>query len=208
MSTTLNYNYASSGGQPGSGQAYQAASAANLLSLSNIDNDGGDNTVFLGAVAVNDTIEANGVTWIVENVLIKGSNVQYTVSPAAQAPPFGVTAFTFAQLGVSVGYEAIIQAGESLSNAVDVKGVGIVMIMAPLNWTAANISFRVSDDNVTFFDLMDIHVQEVQRMIKPGCAIMIDPVYTQSINYVKIRSGSRDGNVVQQTDSVLTLIAG
>lgn len=52
---TFNYNYASSGGQPGSGYANQATGSANLISFSNTDNDSNDNTAFLSAVAVNST---------------------------------------------------------------------------------------------------------------------------------------------------------
>jgi hypothetical protein len=204
---TFNYNYQSSGGQPGSGHAYQAAgSSANLLSFSNIDNDSNDNTAFLGALAVNDTIAANGTTWTIQDITIKGSNVQYTVSPAAQAPPFGVTVFAFGGASVAAGYRATIAAGQFLSNAVDIKGVGVAVIAAPLNWTSANISFRFSDDNITFFDLIDFNGNEILRTFKAGCAITIDPTITQAVNFMKIRSGSRDHQVPQETDAVIMII--
>lgn len=92
-----------------------------------------------------------------------------------------------------------------MSDPIDIKNVGVALIGAPSNWTSANISFQISDDNITWFDLVDDDGSEIRRTFKAGCAIVLDPALAQAVNYLKIRSGSRDGAVPQQTDAIITL---
>jgi hypothetical protein len=205
MSTTLNYDYESAGGQPAAGLAYQGTGGSlNQLTFNNIDHDTNDNTAFLAAVAVGEPIAINGTTWTVQAVKVQSGNVQFTVTPAAAAPPYGVGAFVF---GVPpAGIQITIPAGQSLSDAADLRTSTLVMILIPTTWADANVSFQVSDDNVTFYDLFQTLGLELQRAALAGTAIVINQADTQGAVYFKVRSGSRGVPIVQSADQVLTLI--
>lgn len=99
-----------------------------------------------------------------------------------------------------------IAAGQSLSTVGDLTGVSAEMILAPPNWTPANISFQISDDNVNFYNLLDANGNEALRAVDPGCAIQVPSDVTQAAMYVKIRSGSSDNPVPQTASCILKVI--
>jgi hypothetical protein len=43
----------------------------------------------------------------------------------------------------------------------------MVMLLTPATWTAATISFQVSEDNATWRDLFDTDGNEVRRPVSP-----------------------------------------
>jgi hypothetical protein len=203
--TTFNYDYQAQGGQPPNGKCYQSSGALALVSVSNTDNDGNDNTAFLTGVTVNDQISCNGVVWTVTEILIKGSNVQFTVDPPSAAPPYGVTAISFGQ-SKTAETSVVIAAGESLSTSVDLTDQAAVMVITPPDWSPANVTFQVSMDNVTFYDFYDNQGNEILRAIRPGAAMLIDPAMTEYVNYLKIRSGPKTNPVPQQDDRIVQFI--
>jgi hypothetical protein len=99
-----------------------------------------------------------------------------------------------------------IPAGEFISSSADLTNSTLSMIMSPSGWTAANLSFLVSDDNTTFYDLIDDQGREILRPIKADCATLVPAVITQGAMHVRIRSGSRDGPIAQEADRVFKLI--
>jgi hypothetical protein len=99
-----------------------------------------------------------------------------------------------------------IPAGESLSSSGDLSARSVLLILAPIDWTPANVSFMISDDNISFYNLTDHDGEEVTRAIKPGCAIMVDSAVTQAATYVAVRSGSAESPIEQEADRTLTLI--
>jgi hypothetical protein len=101
---------------------------------------------------------------------------------------------------------ATIAAGDSVSTSIDLTAGSLAMILAPPDWTSANLSFQVSDDNEIFYDLIDTRGNEVMRTIDGGCAIVVDPATTQGAMYAKLRSGPRKNPVPQDADRVLNLI--
>jgi hypothetical protein len=96
--TVLSYNYAAQSNQPPSGNCNQSQSTPELISFSYTDNNGVDQTAFLQSIVVDDQIACNGITWFVTAILLKGSNVQFTVDPGETAPPYGVNDFTFGEI--------------------------------------------------------------------------------------------------------------
>jgi hypothetical protein len=203
--STFNYDYQSQGGQPPSGKCYQSASALAQIAFSYTDNLGNDNTAFLNAVTVDDTIACNGVTWIIEALQLKGSNVLFTVGPAVAAPPLGVNDFVFGQSKTGED-SVVIAAGESLSSSIDLTDSVAVMVITPLDWSPANITFQVSMDNITFYDFFETNGDELLRAIKPGAALLVDPLVTKYVNYLKIRSGPRNNPVPQQNDRIIQFV--
>ena len=102
---------------------------------------------------------------------------------------------------------ATIRGGESVSNSVDLTTGNLLMILSPPEWTSANISFLVSNDNVTFCDLYDGD-GEVIKSMGPERAYLMDPSMTSAALYFKIRSGPLSNPIVQEEDRVFTLSVG
>lgn len=103
--------------------------------------------------------------------------------------------------------DTIIAKGESLSNSFCKKHYKEILIVMPAVWTAADITFQVSDDDVTFGDL---YIAEnaaalVEVNIKAPAALQVIALAgklkeaLKNCLYVKIRSGVT-GTPVNQTD--------
>src|SRR5262245_31604993 len=103
--------------------------------------------------------------------------------------------------------QAIIRAGDMLSDVVNLSEGSVAFVVGPAEWTEAEISFRVSYDGADWFDLFDSDGYEVTRVvITPFGAVRIDPALTEALQYLQIRSGSRVQPVEQEMDRVFTLI--
>ena len=94
-----------------------------------------------------------------------------------------------------------IPAGEAVSTPLDLTSAAVTMVIAPAEWTPANITFLVSIDGVNFFDLADAASGvQISRALQPSTALKIDQSYTRYVNHLKVRSGP------QAADRVLTLV--
>jgi hypothetical protein len=100
---------------------------------------------------------------------------------------------------------ATIPPGQFLSGVVDITGGVVSMIVAPNNWTPANISIQVSYDGEEFFDLYDTQDAEVIKPFGPGRAYLPERALTESAMYLRIRSGSSTHPIAQLTESVIHL---
>ena len=100
-----------------------------------------------------------------------------------------------------------IPAGEAVSTPLDQTSAAVTMVIAPAEWTPANITFLVSIDGVNFFDLADAASGvQISRALQPSTALKIDQSYTRYINHLKVRSGPRDNPIAQAADRVSTLV--
>jgi hypothetical protein len=93
-----------------------------------------------------------------------------------------------------------IQAGESLSDALDCTGGQIVRITMPGQWTPANLTFQISSDGALFNDLVDTKGKDISISVIAGSAVILAQYgdFLKAIAFLKVRSGSRDFPVVQQ----------
>jgi hypothetical protein len=110
---------------------------------------------------------------------------------------------------MAVGLSTItgnIPANASLSGAFNCTTGTVARIVMPNNWVNAPISFQVSLDNVTYYDLFDSAGREVLFQVQPGVAVTVLEERSISFAYVKIRSGSRDKPVVQPLLSTFNLV--
>ena len=99
-----------------------------------------------------------------------------------------------------------IAAGKAVSTPLDLTSAAVTMVIAPAEWTPANITFLVSIDGVNFFDFADAASGlEISRAIQPSTAVKVDQSYTRYANHLKVRSGPRDHPIAQEADRVLTL---
>jgi hypothetical protein len=80
-----------------------------------------------------------------------------------------------------------------------------MIIMSP-DWTPANMTFQVSNDNVYFVDLYDSAGNEILRPVGADRAIMVDTSLTQATLYAKVRSGPAINPVPQNATRDITLI--
>lgn len=93
-----------------------------------------------------------------------------------------------------------IAAGESLSDGMDCTAGTIVRITVPQEFTPANLTFQVSSDGALYNDLFTDTGQEVTVVAHPNTGISIVAPWAARINFVKLRSGSRDHPVAQVED--------
>lgn len=96
-----------------------------------------------------------------------------------------------------------IPAGESVSTVVDLTSGNLVLLMAPREWTPANVSFLVSIDGVEFVDLRDADGGELARALQANAAATVSPERTLGVSYLRIRSGTRERPVAQQAARIL-----
>ena len=105
----------------------------------------------------------------------------------------------------------IIAAGESLSAAVDCSAGTIVRLMMPQAWTAANLTFQVSADNVTYADAYTVDGREAMIPVVAGSTIVIamadalpaaraEVPDLRGATWLKLRSGPASHPVPQMTE--------
>jgi len=99
---------------------------------------------------------------------------------------------------------ATIRAGEFLSDSIDLTTGSVAMVVAPAEWTAANVSFLVSVDNQTWGDLF-YEGHEALSAVVAGTAIVLPSDLTNAALYLKIRSGSRNNPIPQEAERVFSL---
>lgn len=88
----------------------------------------------------------------------------------------------------------IIEAGDSLSDALDCSAGPIVKITMPGNWVSADLTFQTSSDGVMFNDVFDSTGHEVTYSVQAGTGVI---GMRLSTGWVKFRSGSREMPVPQ-----------
>jgi hypothetical protein len=94
-----------------------------------------------------------------------------------------------------------IPSGSSLSPAVFIAdGSKLERIVTPSDWSIADLTFQVSNDNVNFFDLFDQEGREVTAQITPGTTVVLDLKNQFTSTAIKLRSGNRQHPVKQPAD--------
>jgi hypothetical protein len=92
----------------------------------------------------------------------------------------------------------VIAAGESLSSVLDVSNAnfGIKRITMPDDWTPAWLTFQISQDGVTFTDLVFADGSPVVVKVIPGTTVVaINDIW--QAGYFRFRSGRRIADIVQ-----------
>jgi len=101
----------------------------------------------------------------------------------------------------------IIRAGQSLSSAVDCTGGTIVRINMPLDWLVADLTFQVSADNVAYWDVFERDGTEFKfHQIAAKAAVLVSSIFSQSVGWVKFRSGTRDRPIIQPADRQFQIV--
>jgi hypothetical protein len=93
-------------------------------------------------------------------------------------------------MGSNVTQQTVIIANDaSLSALIDLGGLTLVGIHMPALWTAANLTFQVSEDGITYDNLYDRFGNEIVYIAGAARVIILSPAEWVGIRFVKIRSG-------------------
>lgn len=107
-------------------------------------------------------------------------------------------------------HTATIAAAASLSDAVELNGADVLRITMPAAWTAAEITFQVSDDGgANFRDLYMEWGFELGAWAEAGISIEAS-IFLRllSIDQIKIRSGTSGAPVAQVAEREILIEAG
>jgi len=99
-----------------------------------------------------------------------------------------------------------IPAGQSLSSPLDLTTGSLALLMSPDAWDPANVSFQISEDNVTFRDLYDRDGVQVLRPMGAARASIVDQSLSTAALYLKIRSGPSENPVEQEADRTFVCV--
>lgn len=95
-----------------------------------------------------------------------------------------------------------IASGQTLSDAADLHGTTLVGFYMPSAWTAANITFKTSQDNVTFADIYDGAGNVKTCTVAASQFIPLDLSNFLGSRYVKLASSASQG-----ADRAITLVS-
>lgn len=101
-----------------------------------------------------------------------------------------------------------IASGDSTTDAIDLGVQRLYCIFVPSTWVDASISFSVSPEGTTWYDLYDTDGEVVvaDGLLATGRAVVIDMAAFFGVRFIKLRSGTASAPVVQTNDCVLTLL--
>ena len=101
-----------------------------------------------------------------------------------------------------------IAATEAVSNAVNIGEKLLCGVQMPAAWTAADLTFEVSLDGVTWKSLTSTSGAEI-TVASPaaGALIALDPSDYLLAQLVRVRSGTAETPVAQAAERQITLVA-
>lgn len=99
--------------------------------------------------------------------------------------------------------------GASLSGAANLGGGRLCAIATDAAWDTNSVSFQVSADGVTYYDLYFDNALAGTEYAVTGVVASkfyaLQPAQFLAVNYVKVRSGTTGSAVNQNGDTVITL---
>lgn len=105
-------------------------------------------------------------------------------------------------------FTATINAGASLSQAIDLVDTRLFGFQMPSAWTTAAMTFQVSADGVTYNDLYDDTATETNLTVSASKFIVLsNPQRFLGIRYLKVRSGTTGSAVNQSAQADIKLVA-
>lgn len=94
---------------------------------------------------------------------------------------------------------ATIAQDANLSDAVYLEGEVLVSVRMPAVWDAANLTFQVSMDNVTYLNAYSQAGAEHVVTAAAALHIWVDPAAFAGYRWLKVRSGTSGTPVAQST---------
>lgn len=109
-------------------------------------------------------------------------------------------------LGRTTLYTASIAAGASLSDAVNLDDKRVHQILVPTGWNPAALTFDVSPDGTTWYELSDMSAPHQSGVLAGGQALIVEPAIFAGLRHIRIRSGTRASPVPQAAARELGLV--
>jgi mRNA-degrading endonuclease toxin of MazEF toxin-antitoxin module len=94
----------------------------------------------------------------------------------------------------------------AITDSIDLGTRRLALIIMPDAWTAAALTFQVSVDGETFFDLYNEAGTEVEVDANSSIAVRLSAADWRGIRHLKIRSGTAALAVDQEAERTLTLV--
>ena len=110
-------------------------------------------------------------------------------------------------IGVPKTSSVTIADGESLSNAVYIGGQLLYVLLPAI--TSAAITFQISDDGVTYYDLKDDDASGTETTLAASTgsiAYRLTGDDWKAVQYIKVRSGTAASPVNQADGDVIKLV--
>ena len=99
----------------------------------------------------------------------------------------------------------VIRAGQSISDPIDCTASNVLNV-AINDWEPiSQLTFQISADNNTYYDLCWENGHEVKMTVWPNTAYVLTGEWRDSIRWMKIRSGTSAGPVPQKADRTIRL---
>lgn len=102
--------------------------------------------------------------------------------------------------------DAVIASGQAVSGVIDLEQLNIVGFLYPTSWTAADITFQVSPDGVTYGDLLSDAGVEVKKPVTAGKFIGVSLPELSGARYLKVRSGTSGTPVNQAAERTISIV--
>jgi len=102
--------------------------------------------------------------------------------------------------------EVAIANGQALSAAADLQIVRLHRINMPAGWTAATITFQVSDDGEEWADLYLATDEYEVTAAAANRSIVVDQALFFGVRWLKVRSGTAAAAVNQGAERILKLV--
>ncbi len=92
--------------------------------------------------------------------------------------------------------------GATTSGSIDLQGRGLVAMIMPAAFTGSTVSFQISPDDVTYYDLYNTNNTQLSCTVTQGRAYLFVPGDFVGVRYLKVKSGSTEGGA-----RVITLLS-
>lgn len=102
--------------------------------------------------------------------------------------------------------DVIIPISTALSNAIQIAHTDIVGFYMPAAWTAADIGFQVSDDNVTFFAVSDQAGALISIPVAASDFITLPDSFIQGNRWIRLWSQTAGVGVNQAAARTIKLV--
>lgn len=99
-------------------------------------------------------------------------------------------------------HTATILNGQTTSDSIDLQGRGLVGLILPAAFTGSAITFQMSLDGSTFYNVYNAANTQLSMTVTQGRAYLFNPGDLLSVRYIKLVSGSSEGG-----NRSITLIA-
>ena len=100
-----------------------------------------------------------------------------------------------------------IASGTSLSGSLAIGALVPVGLWMPAAWTPANITVQASPDGgETFLEFVDSAGNAITVTVAAGQLVAFSEVMWQSVNFLKLRSGTLASPVAQSADRIINLV--